>query len=91
MVEDFTTTPENGSPLPFDTVTLRPGNAAGVEGGRTFVVADLPPEAGENAYELNHPDDHPAYWDWAATVPISDIATVTRCTETGPVTWTPVR
>ncbi|MDJ0344258.1 DUF6211 family protein [Streptomyces sp. H10-C2] len=91
MVNAFPPALESGSPLPFDTVTLCPGNSAGVEAGASFVVADLPPEAVADTYELNHTDDHPAYWDWAATVTIADIATVTRCTDAGPVTWTPVR
>lgn len=89
MVDDLT--PSTRRPLPFDTITLRPGNSAGAPAGDPYVVADLPPEAGDDAYEITHPDTHPRYWDWAAIVTTCDIASITRLSPAGPVTWTPDR
>ncbi|WP_335983094.1 MULTISPECIES: DUF6211 family protein [Streptomycetaceae] len=90
MLEDITPEPENSRPLPFDTITLHPHNAATRCHAGPFVVADIPPDT-DDTYELNLPDHHPGYWDWAATVVIGDIASITRCTPAGPRTWTPAR
>lgn len=80
---------DRGRPLPYDTVTLRPSNTAGVDPTTPYTIADFLPAAGVDAYEVNHPDTHPDYWDWAATVHLDDIATITRHTATGPATWRP--
>ena len=70
---------DDPKPLPYDTVTLR-------SGAGPYVIADVPADAA-GIYELTHPDTDPRYWDWAAIVQLGEIATVTRLTETGPVTW----
>ncbi|TDT93307.1 hypothetical protein EDD99_8116 [Streptomyces sp. 846.5] len=92
MLEDQNTPLDDSGPLPYDTITLHPGNSAGAPAAEVYVLADFAPApAGGQAWEINHPDSHPRYWDWAATVTTSDIALITRMTPAGPVSWAPIR
>ena len=91
MLDDQQPPLDDSGPLPYDTVTLHPGNSAGAEPG-PYVLADFAPAAGgADAWEINHPDTDPRYWDWAATVTTCDIARITRMTPAGPVSWAPIR
>jgi hypothetical protein len=92
MLDDHHTPLDAGGhgPLPYDTVLLHPGTVPGADPG-PYVVADIAPAAGGQAWEINLPDDDPRYWDWAAIVTLGDIARITRLTPAGPVSWAPVR
>jgi len=76
-------------PFPGDHVRLRPGNSAGIDTSTTLHVVDWvsPSDDPSEVYELNHLDDDPRHADWAAAVPLDDVAEVIRLTATGPRSW----
>ncbi|MET9676371.1 DUF6211 family protein [Streptomyces sp. NPDC006482] len=84
MVDDQpSTAPEQ--PQPYDIVYLRTGNRLGIAPETPLTVADFGPAAG--VWELHHQEQHPDYWDWAAAVTTSDIATVLRLSPQSARSW----
>ncbi|MFF1423174.1 DUF6211 family protein [Streptomyces sp. NPDC058280] len=75
-------------PQPGDIARLKWGNSIGAPTSNSFVVVDDFPPTGRHLV-LNHPADHPGRADWAAAVPLDDIATLTRLEPTGSRTWVP--
>ncbi|GAA1270640.1 hypothetical protein GCM10009665_68700 [Kitasatospora nipponensis] len=75
-------------PQPGDTVQLRSGNSIGAKATDTYVLVDDFPRTGRH-FVLNLPTNHPAHDDWAAAVPLEEIAALTRLEPTGSRTWTP--
>ncbi|MFE2167910.1 DUF6211 family protein [Streptomyces sp. NPDC059447] len=75
-------------PQPYDHVHFRPGNHLDADPHTPYLVVDVldthPP-----VIELWHLPDHPHHQDWAAAVPITDIAHVVRVTSGDTRTWTP--
>ncbi|MFF1906408.1 DUF6211 family protein [Kitasatospora sp. NPDC058218] len=76
-------------PQPGDTVQLRGGNSIGAKSTDSYVLVEDFPRTGRHLV-LNLPVGHPAHDDWAAAVPLAEIATLTRLEPTGSRTWTPV-
>jgi hypothetical protein len=80
---------EPAVPFPGDHVRLRPDNSAGIDTSTPLHVVDWVSPTGDpsEVYELNHPEDDPRHPDWAAAVPLQEIAVVIRLTATGPRSW----
>ncbi len=76
-------------PWPGDTVQLKRGNSICADDTARFVIVEDFPRTGRHIV-LNLPPGHPAHEDWAAAVPLAEIATLTRIEPTGSRTWTPV-
>ncbi|MGW1123879.1 DUF6211 family protein [Streptomyces sp. NPDC002526] len=76
-------------PKPGDIAHLTVGNSIGADPGASFVIVDDFPPTGRHLV-LNLPVDHPRRSDWAAAVPLADVASLTRLEPTGSRTWTPV-
>ncbi|MFJ8953492.1 DUF6211 family protein [Streptomyces sp. NPDC102381] len=75
-------------PQPGDIAQLTRGNSIGADLTDTFVIVEDFPRIGRHLV-LNLPPDHPGGADWAAAVPLADIATLTRLEPTGSRTWAP--
>ncbi len=75
-------------PRPGDIAQLSRGNSIGADPRDTFVIVEDFPPTGRHLV-LNLTVDHPGRADWAAAVPLADIATLTRLEPTGSRTWTP--
>lgn len=75
-------------PQPGDIAQLTRGNSIGADPTDTFVIVEDFPPTGRHLV-LNLPVDHPDRADWAAAVPLADIATLTRLEPAGSRTWTP--
>ena len=75
-------------PQPGDIAQLTRGNSIGAHPTDTFVIVEDFPPTGRHVV-LNLPADQPGRADWAAAVPLSDIATLTRLEPAGSRTWTP--
>ncbi|MFB4424688.1 DUF6211 family protein [Streptomyces sp. QL37] len=71
-------------PQPGDIAQLTRGNSIGADQADTFVIVEDFPPTGRHLV-LNLPDRA----DWAAAVPLADIATLTRLEPAGSRTWTP--
>ncbi|MFD7580967.1 DUF6211 family protein [Kitasatospora sp. NPDC059817] len=76
-------------PQPGDTAQLKSGNSIGAKDTDSFVIVEDFPRTGRHLV-LNLPVGHPAHDDWAAAVPVEEIATLTRLEPAGSRTWTPV-
>ncbi|MEN8656088.1 DUF6211 family protein [Streptomyces sp. 21So2-11] len=76
-------------PQPGDIAQLTRDNsiAADPTGDSFVIVEDFPPTG--RHLVLNLPVDHPSHPDWAAAVPLADIATLTRLEPAGSRTWAP--
>ncbi|MFE4639197.1 DUF6211 family protein [Streptomyces sp. NPDC056773] len=73
-------------PRPGDFAQLKTGNSIAASTASTYVVVDdLPPS---EHIVLNLPAEHPDRDDWAATIPLDDIASLTRIGPGGAYTWT---
>ncbi|MER5974565.1 DUF6211 family protein [Streptomyces sp. NPDC002055] len=75
-------------PQPGDIAQLKGGNSIGADHTDTFVIVEDFPPTGRHLV-LNLPVDHPGRADWAAAVPLADIATLTRLEPAGSRTWAP--
>ncbi|MFF8432830.1 DUF6211 family protein [Streptomyces bacillaris] len=75
-------------PQPGDTAQLTRGNSIGADPGDSFIIVEDFPPTGRHLV-LNLPVDHPGRADWAAAVPLADIATLTRLEPAGSRTWAP--
>jgi hypothetical protein len=75
-------------PQPGDIAQLTRGNSIGADPTDSFVIVEDFPPTGRHLV-LNLPVDHPGRADWAAAVPLADIATLTRLEPAGSRTWTP--
>lgn len=75
-------------PEPGDIAQLRTGNSIGADANDTFVIVEDHPPTGRH-HVLNLPAGHPDHADWAAAVPLEEIATLTRIEPSGTRTWTP--
>ncbi|MFB6533106.1 DUF6211 family protein [Streptomyces noursei] len=75
-------------PQPGDIAQLTTGNSIGADPGDSFVIVEDFPPTGRHLV-LNLPVDHPGRADWAAAVPLADIATLTRLEPAGSRTWAP--
>lgn len=73
-------------PQPGDIAQLTRGNSIGADPTDTFVIVEDFPPTGRHLV-LNLPVDHPGRADWAAAVPLADIATLTRLEPAGSRTW----
>ncbi|MFE0178009.1 DUF6211 family protein [Streptomyces sp. NPDC059002] len=75
-------------PQPGDIAQLTMGNSIDADPTDCFVIVeDFPPT--RRHLVLNLPADHPGRADWAAAVPLADIATLTRLEPAGSRTWAP--
>ena len=74
-------------PQPGDIAQLKRGNSIGADDTDSFVIVEDFPPTGRHLV-LNRPIGHPARADWAAAVPLHEIATLTRLEATGTRTWT---
>ncbi|MFD6468710.1 DUF6211 family protein [Streptomyces goshikiensis] len=75
-------------PQPGDTAQLKGGNSIGADTNDSFVIVEDFPPTGRHLV-LNLPAGHPARDDWAAAVPLGEVATLTRLEPAGSRTWTP--
>ncbi|MGW4883442.1 DUF6211 family protein [Streptomyces murinus] len=75
-------------PQPGDMARLRAGNSIGAPATDIFVIVEDIPPTGRH-FVLNLPVDHPGRADWAAAVPLEEIATLTRLEPSGSRTWAP--
>lgn len=75
-------------PQPGDIAQLTRGNSIGADPTDSFVIVEDFPPTGRHLV-LNLPVDHPGRADWAAAVPLADIATLTRLEPAGSRTWAP--
>lgn len=75
-------------PQPGDIAQLKRGNSIGADHTASFVIVEDFPPTGRHLV-LNLPADHPGCADWAAGVPLGDIATLTRLELEGSRTWAP--
>ncbi|MFJ8628580.1 DUF6211 family protein [Kitasatospora sp. NPDC093550] len=76
-------------PQPGDIAQLKSGNSIGADDTARFVIVEDFPRTGRHLV-LNLPTDHPAHDDWAAAVPLGEVAALTRLEPTGSRTWAPV-
>ncbi|MGW2793610.1 DUF6211 family protein [Streptomyces sp. NPDC001251] len=79
MLDDPQASPDQPAILPYDIVTLRPGNRLGIDPAALLTVVDIVEDT-PGAVEVHHQQDHPAYWDWAAAITADDVADVIRAT-----------
>ncbi|KUO00023.1 DUF6211 family protein [Streptomyces caeruleatus] len=75
-------------PQPGDIAQLKGGNSIGASPKQCFILVEDFPPTGRHLV-LNLPAHHPSRADWAAAVPLDDIATLTRIEPDGSRTWTP--
>ncbi|MEV1082013.1 DUF6211 family protein [Streptomyces sp. NPDC050211] len=75
-------------PQPGDIAQLKRGNSISAEHTDSFVIVEDFPPTGQ-LLVLNLPVGHPGRADWAAAVPLSEIATLTRLEPSGSRTWAP--
>ncbi|WP_338684566.1 DUF6211 family protein [Streptomyces acidiscabies] len=75
-------------PQPGDLAQLKRGNSISADDTDSFVIVEDFPPTGRHLV-LNLPVGHPGRADWAAAVPLHEIATLTRLEPTGTRTWTP--
>ncbi|WP_371792265.1 DUF6211 family protein [Streptomyces sp. NBC_01471] len=75
-------------PQPGDIAQLKRGNSIGADHTDSFVVVEDFPPTGRHLV-LNLPTGHLGRADWAAAVPLADIATLTRLEAAGSRTWAP--
>lgn len=75
-------------PQPGDLVRLKKGNSIGADETDTFVLVEDFPPTGRHLV-LNLPLDQPGRADWAAAVPLDEVATLTRLEPSGSRTWVP--
>lgn len=75
-------------PRPGDIAQMKPGNSIGADADDTFVIVeDFPPN--REHIVLNLPAGHPDREDWAATIALEEITTLTRFSSEGSRTWAP--
>ncbi|GGX36416.1 DUF6211 family protein [Streptomyces chryseus] len=86
MLNDYTDRPD--MPQPYDIVTLKAGNAAGVSPATPLVIVELV-EHSPGVLEVYRMKDDPAYQDWAAAITAADIEIITRYSGTGVRQWAP--
>ncbi|MFF1693563.1 DUF6211 family protein [Streptomyces sp. NPDC058257] len=75
-------------PQPGDIAQLARGNSIGADPADSFVIVEDFPPTGRHLV-LNLPCHHPGRADWAAAVPLADIAQLTRLEPAGSRTWAP--